>query len=502
VNPKQLKESIDLLMKYVDDVYHRQEIYRLACYTRDIDNGKGERAVTYMLLLALTMRGYGHEVIEILKLFTSVGYGYFGDFVNFYCHIEKDSLYVGDEHTSRKKSMQESIIKILSNQIRNDERLLKKNHGTSLAAKWVPSEGRQKDFMAKVIAFTMFPPKKSPITGTVSDAENRKSLTKYRKLISKLRKPLELVESMMSSNEWGEIQPKYVPAKAMKKYRKVFMNSKGSVDPGRVLLAKKLTELLSRKTDKTIKTKGLQFYELIKPYVDGGAYDEVLEVQAKTIIAEMKALVENGSFPLSVALCDVSGSMSGVPMVVSIALGIIVANVMPEPWEGRVITFETRPRWVSINPSSTIHQQVQVLREAPWGGSTNFAAAVDLVLQGALSTAEPKKSIPEILFCFTDMQFNAASERNTFVIDDLKRKFQDHGLVMPKIILWNLRASGTNTFAADKDTDGVGILSGFSQSTFKAFMSGCNFELMTPIYLLKEALHIPEYDVIANCAKE
>jgi hypothetical protein len=99
------------------------------------------------------------------------------------------------------------------------------------------------------------------------------------------------------------------------------------------------------------------------------------------------------------------------------------------------------------------------------------------------------------------MQFNQASERNTFVIDDLKKKFQSHGLVMPNLVLWNLRASGTNTFAADKDTTGVGILSGFSQATFKAFMSGCNFDLLTPIYLLKESLHVARYDVIAQCAK-
>ena len=182
-------------------------------------------------------------------------------------------------------------------------------------------------------------------------------------------------------------------------------------------------------------------------------------------------------------------------------MGIILANVMPVPWYGKVITFESKPQWVDIQPYTSIYNQVQVLKEAPWGGSTNFTAAVDLILRQALAVKKPKKCVPEMLFCFTDMQFDEASEENSFGTKKLKRKFRTRGLIMPKLILWNLRASGTNTFAADKDTPGVGILSGFSQSTFKAFMSGCNFELLTPIYLLKESLHVARYDAIAACAK-
>jgi hypothetical protein len=528
VSAKQLQESINSLLPKIHNVYVRQELYRVIGYNRDIVDGKGERKVTYMLLWAVIAMGYGDEALEMLKLFANVGYGYWGDFVSLYQYLEEAETvhYPAVEALERKEMMKRAIINTLVYQIRNDERLLiqsENKRGTlplptdaplglagvkpsprlslSLLAKWIPSEGKQKDSMAKEIAFTMFPRKYDQANGAVIESSVKKSLTKYRNLIAKIRSHLNLVESKMSANQWGDIEPSAIPAKTMKKHRKVFMNKKGSVDVGRVLLAEKLTLLLSGKTDKTIKTKGLQFYELIKPYVDGSSYDEVIEVQAKTIIKDMQALVKDGSFPLSVALCDVSGSMSGIPLIVSVALGIILANIMPAPWNGKVITFETKPRWVDIEPQTSIYNQVRVLKEAPWGGSTNFAAAVDLVLKQALASKEPKKSIPEFFFCFTDMQFNEASVRNTFVIDDIKKKFQYHGLVMPKLILWNLRASGTNTFAADKSTTGVGLLSGFSQSTFKTFMSGCNFDLMTPIYLLKETLHVPRYDAIANCAK-
>ena len=528
VSREQLGVIMETIMHNLSNIHARGLFYRLIAYNRDLSDGKGERTVTYMLLGAIVELGYGHEVIELLKLFTSVGFGFWGDVINLHLHLGKANssvLLEGLWIEEKKQIMQKALIKMIVNQLRNDQRLViqyqkmlvndptLKAPSISLAAKWVPSEGKKHDAIAKEIAFAMFPLKygftgavldgllPKYVIGDVLESSEKASLIKFRKLVTSLRTVLNLVETKMSANQWGDIEPSAIPAKTMKKNRKVFMNAKGKPDAGRVLLAEKLTLLLSGKTDKTIKTKGLQFYELITPYVNGGGIDEVIEAQAKTIIKDMKALVDNGSFPLSVALCDVSGSMSGVPMIVSIALGIILANVMPAPWAGRVITFESNPRWVSLNVNSSIYQQVRVLKEAPWGGSTNFTAAMKLVLSGALASEDPRKSLPEFFFCFTDMQFDQASERNTFVIDDIKRKFQNNGLVMPKLIVWNLRASGTNTFAADKDTPGVGILSGFSQSAFKSFMGGCNFELLTPIYLLKETLNVARYDAVANCAK-
>ena len=473
------------LLSLIHDLVARAEFYRFIAYQRDISDGKGERDITYMFLYEAYSMGYGAEVKLLLKLLPTVGYGYWGDLVNFYNYINSR----GDSDDSdRARDMKSWILKTLMHQARHDEMLLTTTKSSiSLVGKWLPSENKKKDnesHIAKDLAAIMFP--------------GKGSLARYRQLLTKLRRHLKVVECSMSSNEWGEIDPSATPAKAMKKYRKVFMNPKGSEDAGRVLLAEKLTALFSGKTDKTIKTKGLQFYELIKTYVDGGVLDEVIEAQAKTIIKDLQVSVRNGGFPISVALCDVSGSMSGIPMIVSIALGLLVANIMPAPWGGRVITFESTPRWVSLPLTSSICTQVRVLKEAPWGGSTNFTAAVDLVLQEALKN----KSVPapKFLFVFTDMQFDAAAEDNrSFVVDVLKAKFARHELVMPKMVLWNLRASGTCSFAADKNTPGVAMLSGFSQSAFKVFTSGCNFEDMSPTSLLMEALHSSRYDAAAAC---
>merc|ERR1711924_174881 len=46
----------------------------------------------------------------------------------------------------------------------------------------------------------------------------------------------------------------------------------------------------------------------------------------------------------------------------------------------RVLTFESTPRWHKIPATSSPVEQIRNLQRAPWGGSTNFAAAMDLLL--------------------------------------------------------------------------------------------------------------------------
>jgi hypothetical protein len=482
------------LLAKIDDPYARIEFYRWIVYNRDIKEGKGEREISYFFLYEAFAAGYGDEVKKILRLFPTSGFGYWGDLVAFYNWICENKVV-----DAQDEELKLWIAKTLMFQTLQDQRLLVQFNNVvasghspvkpsiSLVAKWLPTEGKAKDAfdLAKTLATLMYP--------------GKGSMARYRKTCSMLRAYLQIVETKMSDNKWGEIEPAYVPAKAMKKYRKVFLNTKNKEEAGRLLLAQKLADLLGGKSDKKIKTHGLQFYELVKPYVEGLPFDKVIECQAKTIIEDMALLVQNGSFPLSVPLCDVSGSMSGTPLIVSIALGILLANIMPAPWKGQVITFETKPRWISIPTRESIFNQVRVLQGSPWGGSTNFTDAVHLIMNRALMSKQAREILPEFMFCFTDMQFDqAANDKNRIVIDDLKKEFAEQGLVMPNLILWNLRTSETTSFAADKNTPGVGIISGFSQVVFKAFMNGCNFERLTPISLMKDILHSKRYDVVES----
>lgn len=55
-------------------------------------------------------------------------------------------------------------------------------------------------------------------------------------------------------------------------------------------------------------------------------------------------------------------------MEVAIALGLILAELSPDPWHGRMITFSQKPQWFTV-PNSTVllRPRVTAVRGMPWG---------------------------------------------------------------------------------------------------------------------------------------
>ena len=183
-----------------------------------------------------------------------------------------------------------------------------------------------------------------------------------------------------------------------------------------------------------------------------------------------------------VPMADVSGSMSGTPMLVSIALGILASEVTHESFRDKVLTFHERPRWHDLSGETSFVQKVLNLAQADWGGSTDFYAAMqliaDVVREKKLGTGE----IPDLLVV-SDMQFNEAVGHSAkgywmLVQDNIKSMFSDLGLELhgrpldpPQIIFWNVRAD-TVGYPAAADDKGVMMLSGFSPALLKFVLSG------------------------------
>lgn len=73
----------------------------------------------------------------------------------------------------------------------------------------------------------------------------------------------------------------------------------------------------------------------------------------------------------SVPLIDVSGSMAGTPMMAAIGIGLMLARCNAGPLRGLYFTFESTPKKCRIVGGS-IKRQMEAIRHAGWGGSTNF----------------------------------------------------------------------------------------------------------------------------------
>ncbi len=369
----------------------------------------------------------------------------------------------------------------------------------SLAAKWAPTEGGYYDRttgLGRSIALKLHPYKKG---GDVPEAHMKYANRQYRKLLSTLRGQLDIVERKMASKRWREIQPTNVPGVANKKYRKALTNkplkpTQGvpapddptqmvrSLDEDRVLCAAHFDEAIQAtirgdEGAKRIKGSSNEPHTITKQYMSSAELDPMLEAQW---IDMRKTLAENGNFQAGLCMVDVSGSMGGLPMEVSIALGILLSQLLPAPWTNRFLTFDSVPQWHDISACTTLREAVRSTMAAPWGGSTDFALALNLILQEAVAAGVPNDLMPRVLFVFSDMQFNQAVrsgqqgnlESTVFnhAGNDVRQKFRDAGYEPPHIVFWNLRAGGAPNFQAEADTPGVSMVSGYSQQLMKDFM--------------------------------
>jgi hypothetical protein len=192
-----------------------------------------------------------------------------------------------------------------------------------------------------------------------------------------------------------------------------------------------------------------------------------------------------------VPLVDVSGSMSGTPMEVAIALGILTSEVNHPAFRNRFLTFESSPQWVDLQHARSIAEKVKITGAAPWGGSTNVEAAFDLIANVVLSSRLPASEVPDLII-FSDMQFDVANGngwqnhgRQLTQMERIQQRFHDIGVQLcgepypaPRIVFWNLRGNTTGC-PAECDTDNVQLLSGFSPSLLELVLTGEELEELT-----------------------
>jgi hypothetical protein len=335
----------------------------------------------------------------------------------------------------------------------------------SLAGKWAPTEGCSFDKKTRAAH------KIATFCGW--------SMKAYRKNLGNLRKALDILERHESLGEWDKINFEHVPSVAMKKQKKAFE---------RHLPEKFRSYLAAVMAGKAkMNSKGVQPHELVRHYLRGGYDDPAINAQWEALNARSRTA---GSFKRATAVIDVSGSMSGDPMEVAIALGLVVAEMTAEPFKGRVITFSAVPQWHTI-AGSTLREKVGSLSRAHWEQNTDLIAVFKMLLTEAKAYRLSPEQMIEKIFVFTDMQFDVATNaaRYQTAYDAVKQMYADAGYTVPQIVFWNLRDTHTS-FPVRKDTPGVALMSGFSSEMLKMFLDD---EPMTPYSMMLKA--VKDYEV-------
>ena len=336
----------------------------------------------------------------------------------------------------------------------------------SLAGKWAPTEGCHFD-------------KKTKAAHRLAK-ELGMNMKQYRLMLASLRTKLDVLERHETFGTWSSINFQKVPATAMKKQKEAFK---------RHLPAQFQAYLAAVMAGKAkMNTKGVQPHELVRSYLHHCPPDASVDAQWKAMMDRLKTA---GLFKDAVALCDVSGSMSGVPMEVSIALGLVVSELSAEPFKNKVITFSAVPQWHEIK-GTTLCEKVSSLSRAHWQMNTDFIAVFKMLLAEAKAYRLAPEQMIKKVFVFTDMQFDAATNPSSYstAFDAVKLMYDVAGYAMPQIVFWNLRDTHSS-FPVRKDTPGVAMMAGFSAEMLKLFLDDAP---MTPYSMMLRA--VEKYKVV------
>jgi hypothetical protein len=181
--------------------------------------------------------------------------------------------------------------------------------GNGLCAKWLPRKKQYNNFAARLRKHFGI------------------SAKEYRQDIVQLSKT---VEQHMCKREWGAIEYKTVPSVAMNKYRKAFKRNDES----------RFTQFIERVHEgkEKINASAIFPHDIYKA-VERGEDARAVEAQWNALPNYMVDTDER-----ILPVCDVSGSMIGDPMAISVALGVYISERNKGPFKDAFVTFSERPR--------------------------------------------------------------------------------------------------------------------------------------------------------------
>lgn len=532
------------------------DLVKIMFNIRDIRGtyGKGERRI--FLWMMVEINRYLPDLVYWLLTFIP-HYGSYKDLADLYelvhtdelskcelermgqqsCHGPSCLIWEDCESMTKRLSIKTSIVELFAHALEKDLKEFDSTTKTediniSLAARWVPKEARAlakltradpKGSVTKRIAHKLYP----------HERDMKATMAKFRRHVSNLNKYLDTVQIKMSSHRFSEIEFDKLPGRATVKFQKAWrgVDKSGKFihesNTDRVKCSENyisyLTDLKSGKT--TAKGKQLHIHELVNKLQTHLEPEEVelYNAQFKSHIDDIiQHHKDNGTVVEPyVPMADVSGSMTGDPMSVSIGMAILCSHpgIAHPVWENIVLPFSSNPTLVklqypstqvewesskayssntSIYSSSTVlgtnfdpsqagreltpYEKVKVLRCMDWGCSTNFTGAFGLLADLANRSGT---KMPNCLV-ISDMQFDAAftwnntvdgvfKDMNQSTCKPLIKTLNDHLSTKPcgpckKCVFWNARG-GTGNHPCGADDKGVIEVSGFSSNMIKLFFN-------------------------------
>lgn len=486
---------------------HLSVLYRMIGHTRDIIDGKGEYTLSYMMV-CVWYKFYPKLAEFALRCFVTHDdksvhqYGSWKD-LKYFCDYCKEDYRCG--------GLISFSAGLINSQLKRDfESMLSgKNSDISLAAKWVPREKSKFGWLFDRLAVDYFEYMATANTAEKSRRALLKCRTEYRKLISQLNRAIDTLQIKQCGQEWSAIDFNKVTSVSLTKQKKAFLNVNKSGETrhpdneDRLKCANNFNAHIQRSIKGEVEMKGKRV----------SMADFVKQVKGSLSQAEKDLLnsqwrdnsSQTGALGNMIAMVDVSGSMDGEPMEVAIALGIRIAE--KSALGKRVMTFSAKPTWVNLEPYPDFVSQVQTVKGAEWGMNTNFAAALNMILDAIIQNKMAPEDVQDmVLVILSDMQMDSGDACDKKVLYDVMTdKYAVAGMRIhgkpykpPHILFWNLRS--TSGFPTLSNQRNCSMMSGFSPALLNLFCDqGISaLESCTPWSLLLKSLDNERYKIMGD----
>ena len=312
------------------------------------------------------------------------------------------------------------------------------------------------------------------------------TIPEYRKVLSTLRKRIDVVERKLCSNNIEDINYEHVPSKAMSIYNTCFLNKdierfnkyledvkegKSKINSSTILpyeIFKKLGFYINYKTGRIVVNK-----------------NETLELQWKNL----PNYIDESSDALVVA--DTSGSMLSEPMSIALSLAVYLSERNKGIWHNKFITFSSKPTFIELS-GDTLFQKLNGIPSIV--SNTNIEKVFDLILNAAVeNNLKPEEMVKKIIVV-SDMQFDAGVNKvKENFTNHLREKFNSKGYELPELIYWDASPFYSNTYHALAKDQNVALVSGASPSIYKQILSN---EIKTPYETMLDILNDKIFDCV------
>lgn len=444
-------------------------------YLRNCRGGIGERESFRKIMIKFSKK-YPEIAIKLLHIIPE--YGRWDDLIE---------IAVSEELNSEGYSeVSSEAFRIIYTQLLKDQIDMDRNVGISLLVKWMPScNASSKTTRAKGLIFAnMF----------------FKSEREYRKTLSKLRKYIDITESKMCANEWGDIDYNKVPSKAGLRYNSSFLNH----DKERFTQHIKDTINGDSKFNVGTLVPYEILYKMEKETNDGNEakilyYDTIWDLLLK------EGYKNDLGIDDALVVVDGSDSMDWVPIDdkthvkpihVARSLGIYFSSLLKGPLKDKCIEFSKYPSFIDLSNHEGLYQKYNHIKKYNDCSTTNIEAVFNLLLSFALYNKMNIDDMPKQILIISDMHFDSImseAEFNEKLFTTIRKRFTDHGFNLPKLIFWNV--SSGKTIPEISNSEGLALISGFSQSAIKV----ANTDNKDPLDALMEVIYSHEYDLVEQC---